>query len=116
MNNSGTALSSSRFPGKTRNSFTGPGLANVDFRIARDFRFGERARLSLLGEAFNLFNFTNFFSVNTTQFNYTAAGVGACAGHTNGCVVANPAFLTPSSSNNNLYGARQLQVSGRFTF
>jgi len=31
-------------------------------------------------------------------------------------VVANPAFLTPTASNNNLYGARQLQISGRLTF
>ena len=27
-----------------------------------------------------------------------------------------PAFFTPTSSNNNLYGARQLQISGRLTF
>ncbi len=116
VNNSGTAQSSSRFPGLARNAFTGPGLANVDFRIGRDFRMGEKIRLSLQGEAFNLFNFTNFFTVNSTQYNYTAAGSGVCAGHTNNCVVANPAFLTPTASNNNLYGARQLQISGRLTF
>jgi hypothetical protein len=116
VNNSGTAQSSNRFPGVPRNSYQGPGLANVDFRIARDFKLGERMKLSLLGEAFNLFNFTNFFTVNTTQYNYTAAGSGLCAGHTNNCVVANPAFLTPTASNNNLYGARQLQISGRLTF
>jgi hypothetical protein len=116
VNNSGTAQSASRFPGEARNSFNGPGVANVDFRISRDFRIGERMRLSLLGEAFNLFNFTNFFTVNSTQYNYTAAGSGLCAGHTNNCVVANPAFLTPTASNNNLYGARQLQISGRLTF
>ena len=72
--------------------------------------------LTLQGEAFNLFNFTNFFTVNSTQYNYTAAGTGLCSGHTNNCVVANPAFLSPTASNNNLYGARQLQVSGRITF
>jgi len=116
VNNSGTALSSSRFPGQVRNAFTGPGLANVDFRIGRQFSFGERVKLSLLGEAFNLFNFTNFFAVNNTEYNYTAAGAGACAGHTNNCVVLNPAFLTPTASNNGLYGARQLQISGRLTF
>jgi hypothetical protein len=115
VNNSGTALGG-RPPEIPRNSYTGPGLGNVDFRISRDFKFTERMKLTLLGEAFNLFNFTNFFSVNTTQFTYTAAGTGACAGHTNGCLVPVSSFLTPSASNNGLYGARQLQISGRFTF
>jgi hypothetical protein len=73
-------------------------------------------KLTLLGEAFNLFNFTNFYSVSTTQFNYAGPGTGACTGHTNGCLVAVPTFLSPTASNNNLYGARQLQISGRFTF
>jgi hypothetical protein len=54
--------------------------------------------------------------VNTTAFNYSAAGSGACAGHTNACLVASPTFFAPLSTNNNLYGARQLQISGRFTF
>jgi hypothetical protein len=115
VNNSGTALGG-RPPEIPRNSYTGPGLGNVDFRISRDFRITEHAKLTLLGEAFNLFNFTNFFSVNTTQFTYTAAGTGACAGHSNGCLVPVSSFLTPSASNNGLYGARQLQISGRFTF
>ena len=116
VNNSGTALSASRFPGQDRNAFTGPGLANVDFRIGREFMIHERMRLSFIGEAFNVFNFTNFFAVNSTEFNFSAAGAGVCAGHTNGCVALNPAFLTPTASNNGLYGARQLQISGRLTF
>ena len=116
VNNSGTAQSSNRFPGEPRNSFTGPGAVNVDFRIGRDFKIVERVRLSLVGEAFNLFNHTNITTFNNTQFNYTAAGSGVCAGHTNGCVVANAPFLSPTASSNNLGGARQLQISGRLTF
>ncbi len=114
VNNSGTGTGG-RVPG-TRNTFTGPGTGNVDFRIGRQFALGERMRLSLVGEAFNLFNFTNIYSVNSTEYNYSAAGAGACAGHTNGCLVANPAFFSPLTSNNNLSGARQLQISGRFQF
>ena len=37
----------------------------------------ERVKLSLLGEAFNVFNHTNVFTVNTQQYTYTAAGSGA---------------------------------------
>ena len=100
-----------------RSADLGPGVGNVDFRIGRDFKITERFRLSLAGEAFNLFNFTNFFSVNTTQYNLTAAGpTGVCAGHTNGCLVPVASYLTPTASNNGLYGARQLQITGRITF
>jgi hypothetical protein len=115
VNNSGTALGG-RSPGLPRNAYIGPGMGNVDFRLSRDFRFSERVRLSLLGEAFNIFNFTNVYAVNTTQYTYTAAGTGACAAHTNGCLVPQATFLTPSATNNNLFGARQLQISGRITF
>jgi outer membrane receptor protein involved in Fe transport len=115
VNNSGTATGG-RSPALPRNSYLGPGLGDVDFRISRDFRFTERVKLSLLGEAFNMFNFTNFFTVNTTQYTYTAAGSGACGGHTNGCLIPQATFLTPSATNNNLIGARQLQISGRITF
>jgi hypothetical protein len=115
VNNSGTATGG-RSPGLPRNAYTGPGMGNVDFRLSREFRFNERVRLSLLGEAFNVFNFTNVFSVNTVQYTYTAAGTGVCGGHANGCLVPQTSFLTPSATNNNLFGARQLQLSGRITF
>jgi hypothetical protein len=115
VNNSGTGIGG-RSPFLVRNGFTGPGLATVDFRIGREFKLLEKVRFSVLGEAFNLFNFTNFFTVNTTAYNYSAAGSGVCAGHANGCLVANPTFLAPLTSNNNLYGARQLQVSAKLFF
>jgi hypothetical protein len=89
---------------------------NVDFRIGRQFAITERLKLSLIGEAFNMFNHTNIANLNTTAFNYTAAGSGVCAGHTNGCLVPNAAFRAPTASSNLLWGARQLQLSGRITF
>jgi hypothetical protein len=99
-----------------RNAYNLPNLYNVDFRLARTFSFTERIRLQLLGEAFNLFNHTNIQSLNNTQYNYAAAGSGACAGHTNGCLVPSSSFLAPTSSSNGLYGPRQLQISARFSF
>jgi hypothetical protein len=115
VNNSGTATGG-RSPGLPRNLYTGPGMSDVDMRISREFRFTERVKLSLLGEAFNIFNHTNVFTVNTQQYTYTGPGVGVCGAHTNGCLVPVTSFLTPSATNNNLFGARQLQVSGRLTF
>ncbi len=99
-----------------RNAFTAPGFHNVDFRIGRQFSVTERLKLSLIGEAFNLFNHTNVSGVNTTGFNYTAAGSGACAGHTNACYSPNATFMAPTSTSNLTWGPRQLQVSGRITF
>jgi hypothetical protein len=44
-----------------RNILFGPGLANVDVSLAKYFPvIGERLRLQLRGEAFNLFNRANF--------------------------------------------------------
>ncbi|MEO8592167.1 MAG: TonB-dependent receptor [Candidatus Solibacter sp.] len=114
VNNSGTATGG-RSPGLARNLYTGPGMSNVDFRISREFVFHEKLRLSLLGEAFNIFNHTNVFTVNTQQYTLVTSG-GVCSGHTNACLVPVPSFLTPSATNNNLFGARQLQVSGRLSF
>jgi hypothetical protein len=99
-----------------RNSYTAPGYHNVDFRIGRQFPITERLKVSLIGEAFNLFNHTNISGVTNTAFTYAAAGSGACAGHTNACYVPYSAFLTPTATSNLLWGPRQLQVSGRITF
>ncbi len=99
-----------------RNAYSLPGFHNIDFRLGRQFAIRERLKLTLLGESFNIFNHTNISSVNTTAFNYSAAGSGACAGHTNACYVANPAFLAPTATSNLLFGPRQLQVSARVVF
>ena len=115
VNNSGTALGG-RPPQIPRNFYRLPGTWLADFRIGREFKFAEKVRLVLNGEAFNLFNKTNIYSLNTQQYTYTAAGTGACAGHTNNCLVPVTSFLTPSATNNNLVGARQLQISGRIYF
>ena len=34
-------------------------FSSLDFRLTKDIHLGERMRLSLIGEAFNIFNFTN---------------------------------------------------------
>jgi hypothetical protein len=67
-----------RTPRIGRNTILGPAYADVDARITRDIPLrGERVRLRLIAEAFNLTNRANFTSpttasINTTQ--YTFAG------------------------------------------
>jgi hypothetical protein len=99
-----------------RNPYYGPGYTDVDLRLARQFSIGERVKLSLMGELFNVFNHTNVLSVNTTSFTYLAAGSGACAGHTNACMVPSPTFLAPTATSSLIFGPRQVQISGRLTF
>jgi len=99
-----------------RNNYNLPNFYNVDLRLSRAFKLTEKAQLRLAGEAFNLFNTTNIQSLNTTQYNFTNAGSGVCAGHTNGCLAPNASFLAPTGSSNGLYGPRQLQVTARFEF
>ncbi len=119
-NTGGTTGGRPAFEG--RNVYLGHPLYNVDLRIMRQFTFHERFNLQFLGEAFNLFNHTNISGVNGTAFNYVNAGTGACnaaiAAGANGCLVPSPTFMAPTSaaSTNGLYGARQLQLSAKFTF
>lgn len=95
-----------------RNSFNLPNFTNVDFRLGRSFSFREKYRLNFVVDAFNLFNSTIVSAVNTSAFSYS----GACAGHTNGCLVPSPSFGSRSTTSGTLYGPRQLQFGARFSF
>lgn len=50
--------------GAPRNSGEGPDFMSFDMRLSRTFKMSERSNLSLVAEGFNLFNRTNFASVN----------------------------------------------------
>jgi hypothetical protein len=99
-----------------RNFYNLPNFTTVDFRLGRGISFAERYRLDFMVDAFNLFNSTIVSGVNTTAFTYSGAGSGACAGHTNGCLVPSPTFRTRATTSSTLYGARQLQFGARFEF
>ncbi len=47
-------------------SITGPGLVTFDMALYKDFRFKEHQLFELRGELFNIFNHTNFSSVQTS--------------------------------------------------
>ena len=57
-----------------RGVVNGPPLYRVDFTLMKNIRFGESTRLQLRGEAFNIFNHTNFSAISV---NRTAANFGA---------------------------------------
>ena len=74
LNPATSATGLSNTPGSSpRGIIEGPNLFRVDFKLTKNIRFGERMKLQLFGEAFNLFNRTNF---NTLSLNVTAASFG----------------------------------------
>jgi hypothetical protein len=56
-----------------RNAFTSPAYVNFDMRFAKRFNLGERAKLQVLFEFFNIFNRQNPAAVETTTTNVNLA-------------------------------------------
>jgi hypothetical protein len=75
-NPASTATNIVNVPGTAgRGVINGPSTKRVDFSMFKNFRFGERYRLQLRGEAFNVFNHTNFRSFVSTNVTSGSFGV-----------------------------------------
>jgi hypothetical protein len=61
-----------------RNAFVGPGFFQVDLRVSKQIPFGERLKLDLVADGFNMFNRTNVAAVN--QLCDPTAGSSCLAG------------------------------------
>jgi TonB dependent receptor len=94
-----------RTPFLPPNSFQMPRTANVDLRLEKGFDVWEKVKLTLSGDAFNLFNHTNFTAVDTQM--YTTSGA---------TLLFNPHFGVPTQSSNSLIAQRQIQVGLRLDF
>lgn len=102
-----------RAPGTLRNQFSTPSAFILDMRIGRVIRFGERYRLSLFGEGFNILNRANVISVNNAQF---AFGVGRFNRTSNFQTPRQFYSASPSFSLNNSSYNREVQLGVRFDF
>jgi hypothetical protein len=110
LNRDGNA-NNDRVPGLERNSATTPKVAIVDFRLTRDIRFGERYKLSFVGEAFNLFNRSNLQTVNTARYgSFTVNDVAGTA------ILNAPNAATPFAGPRIFIQERQLQLAVKFSF
>ncbi len=131
MSSSSGAATTGRPPQVGRGSLIAPGFNNFDFRISRDIPIHENIKLQFMGEAFNLLNHRIITGVNGTYSAYTAASATSATCNINGpapagspvqgCITptansGTAAFNAPSSTNNTLYGPRQLQVSAKLFF
>ena len=103
LNNDGNRFSD-RSPGFGRNTIEGPGFFSVDMRVSKDIPLGgERAKLRLMGEAFNSFNHTNFSALQLVPYNYNA---------TTRVFTPTTNFMAPNATAD----PRILQVAARITF
>jgi hypothetical protein len=85
-----------------RNALEGLPLHKVDLRITKDIRIVKSAKVSLIGEVFNLFNHANYGSYNTVL------------SATNSATTA--LFGTPAQNTGNAYVPREAQLAFRIGF
>ena len=107
-----------RLPGASRNSFLGPDYATIDMRLTRRLYAGDRLKLELVGESFNLLNRDNRrvqitddgFQSNSARFIQTTKRLG---------INYFPAqYRVPASflRATNAYAPRRLQIALKLIF
>ena len=104
-----------RLPGTSRNSLTGPDYFTADMRLARLFRIGQRFRLDLMAEGFNVFNRTNQrLDFSDDGFQNTAAEFVPMTQTVQGVkfpgyLAYHPGFTRPTQA----YAPRQVQLGAK---
>jgi hypothetical protein len=102
--------------GFPRNSGLGPDYSDMDLRLTKAFRIAEHAQLTLMAEAFDLFNRTNFASVNNEV--PTLNGFADVPVHLKGRFL-NPATINSGGAPGAFTSAlprRQLQLGARMSW
>ncbi len=99
--------STDRVPATERNGFTTPSVYIFDARVMKTFKFGENYNVSILGEAFNLFNRSNVATANTGRYGIASSSA---------LLLTNPAPSTPFGGPRTFLGERQIQLGVRFKF
>jgi hypothetical protein len=79
--------------------FRGPGRTNIDTTLFRNFNFGEQRVLTFRWEVYNIFNHTQFSTIDSVALNLGGNNISTTFGSATGA-----------------YSARQMQFSLRFTF
>jgi len=96
-----------RPPGAGRNTGIGPDYVTFDMRLSRQFKLTEKASAQLMAEGFNIFNRTNFASVNNV------VGVIAPPFNLSGTEAASPSQPLGFTS---AFAKREVQLGVRVNF
>ena len=94
--------------GAGRNTGIGPSFWTLDLRLTRSIPVGDRGRIEIMGEAFNLFNNLNFKTVNNTVGTNMA---GPFRRHGDASLSPSQPFGFTSA-----FDARRIQLGVRMTF
>lgn len=86
-----------------RNSLVGPGYANVDLSLGKEFSLMEKLRLEVRADAYNAFNHINYGNPNA-NVGYSGGGLGDTTAGT---------ITGPAGGNGNM---RIMQLGARFIF
>jgi hypothetical protein len=92
-------------------------FSSLDFRLTKDIHLGERMRLSLIGEAFNIFNFTNVRGLSKNSYSGRNISISPVSAGPGGNIQAD--FYTPASVAGGFFGSggpRAFQFAARFSF
>jgi hypothetical protein len=106
-----------------RNNFRMKRTIDMDLRLSKKIKFGERYSAELLGEAFNIFNHQNATGVSTTGYSILTSGSIKGSSGTVTCTSSAPclnynsSFGTVTNANSSFaYTSRQIQIGFRFFF
>ena len=100
-----------------RNSFRQKRTINMDVRLSKKVRFGERYAVELIGEAFNIFNHQNVTVVTNTGYILGTTTANPVTKAVNATLNFNSSFGSVSNANSNFaFSPRQIQIGFRFLF
>lgn len=101
------------FPTERRNQYRGPGFFNSDFTFGKDFHLGERVRMNIGANIYNIFNHPNFQNPNRTWTSSDCSSTAACGAITGQAAPPTGAY---GSFFNGLPAGREGQLVGKITF
>jgi hypothetical protein len=102
-------------PKVSQNAHFNDSFNALDFRLSRALVLGERSRIDLIGEAFNIFNVTNI--LGTSNLNYSGFANTLAADSDNAALSSS--FGKPVSTAGGVFGSggpRAFQLAARFSF
>jgi len=116
---SGTATNGDGHPtigrpiGAPRNTGLGPNYADFDLRLSWKYKLGEKSAIQFTAESFNLFNRTNYASVNNEVSPFFGLLPGFTTFNVHGSAALSPSTPLGFTS---AFPKRQIQLGIRFMF
>ncbi len=110
------SLGSTRFALLQRNAYKQPNIWYLDMRISRRFALGERVKLELLAEGFNLFNRTQVTNVSAGIYSIDTTGSAAAPRPFLNFSSGASGFNSVTGADSTLFRERQVQLAARVQF